>query len=103
MEVLLKYEGSCREILIPVESVDSTLVESVREISGKEISICIGPERLGSGEPHLLQRWSKKWDKFVDVISQSELSSGDRLRVILKPGSSSKESVSTTGLCVEYM
>ena len=42
-----------------------------------------------------------KWDKFVDVISQSELSSSDRLRVILKPGSSSKENVSTTCLCVE--
>ena len=88
MELLIEYEGSCREATLTLDNLAYGIVESVRRVAG---SIFIGPH---TGEAHFVQRWSSKWEKFVDVVSLTDVRSGDHLKVIVKPGCSSKDGVS---------
>ncbi len=61
VEVLVEYEDSRREPTLDADNMANAIVESVKSVADKEVSVFIGAERFGEGEAHFLQRWSKKW------------------------------------------
>ena len=60
MELLIEYEGSCREATLTLDNLACGIVESVRRVAGKGISIFIDPHTVGKGDAHFVQRWSSK-------------------------------------------
>ena len=103
MAVLLEYKGCKREINIA--NVPSACEAVARELKklGKDALVAISRGECSSststaredGRPvYVLQKWSSKWDTYVDVADVGEINAGDRLTVVAKPTGSPQDSVS---------
>ena len=88
MEVLVEFKGSRRQLTL--SNSTGNVLEEISNALGKTVVLA----KAESSQPkstsptcaeYLLQRWSGKWDTYVDVDNLSEITDGDRLTVILKP------------------
>ncbi len=75
MDVLLVYEDCRREVTLVNNSLKSI------EAQFKKINPNIELEPEGG---YVLQRFSQKWDTFVDVTESSQVHKGDKLTVLEK-------------------
>ena len=85
--VLLVFKSSRRELqLSPGRPVCDLLSDEIKK-AGHEATVCVS-EAPGNAKPplYILQRWSEKWQPFLDVSNESEIVDGDKLTVIPKPG-----------------
>ena len=97
-EFLLEFQGSKRpfdvtnlfETCEMVECQLKALGVKAKVVLASEISpnSAAGPDGAST---LLLQRWSSKWEAFVDVNSSVDLSNGDRLTVVPRPRFQSPE------------
>lgn len=92
--VLLEFQQSKRVITVPDTVIPPAdlvyILETELKKVDQEIKIVLGYGSQSSsclGE-HLLQRYSKEWQEFVDVIDVIEIDRGDHLRVVPVPKSS---------------
>ena len=90
VSVLFVFKGSRRELLVPPgRSVCDLLTDELKK-TGNDATVCVGEpyEPPGNAKPpiYLLQRWSEKWQAFLDVSDPSEIFDGDKLSIIPKPG-----------------
>ena len=102
MEVLFEFQGS-RRLLKPQssEAVVELVLAEVKKFDQYAFILCGSisdndPEQ-SNAEPrvgYLLQKWSQKWDAYMDVITVDEVDDGDKLTVTLKPAKSKSISVS---------
>ena len=76
MEVLLVYEDCRREVTLAENSVKCI------EAEFKKINPNIHLEGEGT---HVLQRFSQKWNAYIDVSEGSQVAKGDKLTVVKKP------------------
>jgi len=98
MEVLFEI-GSSRK---PLTVTRETLVEAVeRELAKVFGDACLLPFQYHEEDStsskkvmYLLQRWSDKWDAFVDVMETDEVKDGDRLTVVSRGSNASTGSES---------
>ncbi len=79
-----------------LDNLGSVVVDCVKVVGCKEVSIFIGSQKFGEREAHFLQRWSSKWEKFIDIVLSSDVKSGNCIRVVVKRGCSSKDSASVS-------
>ena len=96
MEVLFEFQGS-RRLLKPQssEAVVELVLAEVKKFDQYAFILCESisdndPEQ-SNAEPrvgYLPQKWSQKWDAYVDVITVDEVDDGDKLTVTLKPAKS---------------
>ena len=85
--VLFVFKSSRREVqLSPGRPVWDLLSNELKK-AGHEATVCVS-EAPGNAKPpvYILQRWSEKWQAFIDVSNESEIVDGDKLTVIPKPG-----------------
>ena len=77
MEVLLVYGENKRELLLPQ---GSDALQAIREEFQKLLPI----SSISKGEELMLQRFSKKWDTYIDITSASEICNGDEVTICVK-------------------
>ena len=86
MELLFEFEGSRRRLNPPSSAaVVEFVTAAIREVD-RDASISLGND--SDVEPrakYLLQRWSRKWSEFVDVMELHEVKDGDKLTVLPRP------------------
>jgi hypothetical protein len=79
MEVLVEY-GEARQVLkLTTEDSLESIQWELQKIDEK-IILC------GSKSSHFLQKWSKKFDCFVNTDDVADFSDGDRITVVCKKG-----------------
>ena len=67
------YGENKRELLLPQ---GSDALQAIRE----ELPI----SSISKGEELMLQRFSKKWDTYIDITSASEICNGDKVTICEK-------------------
>lgn len=77
MEVLFEYGKRCLELQLSYEDSLETVQSQLRKLD-EGILLC-GPEST-----HFLQKWSKRWNCFVNVNDVADLVDGDRLTAVRK-------------------
>ena len=92
MEVLLEYKASRRQLAVADHDSVCDVLASVLRNAGWQGQLMFGaPEtstasaQLSSPSVYILQRWTERWNTFVDVENVMEVKDGDRLTVNLKP------------------
>ena len=87
LTVLLEYQGSRWELKICRGSILEDISKAVKKLADSDVTVAIGSDHVaGKGQVHLLQRWSNKWDTFVNVLNPLEVMGGDRVALTMKPG-----------------
>ena len=103
MEVLLEI-GCSKKLLSVTEETLLNVVERELTLMG-DVSLLPfkhSPSDFpgASKEFYILQRWSEKWNAFVDIKDASEVSAGDRLTVVSCPKTSTAMSNVSLGCVV---
>ncbi len=96
MEVLLEIRGSRRPLKPFTEKAVLDIVKSLDKEAFISLSDSVDDD-LG-GSPYILQRWSAKWNTYVDVYALNEIQDQDQITVIPK---NFKES--EVGLFMKYL
>ena len=86
---LLEYKTSRRCLQAnSLNFVPSAIIKSLKETFDKDLTLkYVTSTEKYSEEPvavegsHIIRRWSKQYDCYVDVVSLLEIESGDRLTV----------------------
>ena len=93
MEVLLEVGESRREIrIVEGQDVAARIEDELRKTLAKDVKLtCRGntSDTSSSADEYVLQRWSQKWNTYVDV-EPSQVSNGDRISVVLRCPMTSK-------------
>lgn len=89
--VLLEFMGSKRSIAYKEEEELTKLCENEIKKIVKDDNIRVITDvdeytKEASEKPYLLQRYSKEWQQFVDVIDTIEIDDKDHLMVVPLPG-----------------
>lgn len=90
-EVLFEYKGSRRAIRFNRDTICSDVEKELNVRYGLKdvrVSLCSPHEPTSStsvDEIYILQRWSTKWDTFVDVNCTEELDANSKISVVHKP------------------
>ena len=92
IELLLEYKGS------KCVTTNSTLclctAQHLRDLGEPEAVVCLSDDAgAGDGQVFLLQKWSVRWNAFVNVERLGEVCDGDRISAVPKPVSTLKVSV----------
>ena len=97
-EFLLEFQGSKRPFDVTNLFETCEMVECQLKALGVKAKVVLASEispnsaaRLDSASTLLLQRWSSKWEAFVDINSSVDLSNGNRLTVVPRPRFQSPE------------
>ena len=92
VEVLFEYKGSRRELLHPVSTLCDRIEQELEGlgVAGATVTLCAGSSQTDDDDSprFFLQRWSSKWQTFVNVESICDIHGDDRLTVVRKPISS---------------
>ena len=97
MNLLFEYRGSRRQLTVAGgETVTSVVSEELRSLGRRRAQVFTSNDAVPSGgerspDIYLLQKWSTKWECYVDVTHPNELADGDKLAVIAKPKLSSNK------------
>lgn len=98
MEVLFQF-GDSKRLLNPT-SADSLAQLIVEELSKFDPSALIlepgcssTKSSLRGNNYYLVQKWSTKWNDFVDLLDLNEVEDGDKLTAIPRPAVVSKSAV----------
>ena len=110
--VLLEFKDSKKEISLDDASDNAVkiLEEHLKRIDNKiRLVIDYGAQAQQSGgddeHTYILQRFSKEWGEFVDVIDTADIEKGDHLKVVPLPRSVQADSTQqkvSIGSCI-YM
>lgn len=80
MTVLLEFEQCRRRVSFQNYSDAPKAVEdSLKQCYGARIVL------VGADKTHVLQRWSREWGCYVDVLDPIEIETGDKLTVVNLP------------------
>ena len=88
MDLLLDFQGSKRQIVVPTCDVVCEAVTKELRRWKEDSVVKISNDCSSSSEParvFILQRWSSKWNMFVDVQNLDEIVDRDRITVIPRP------------------
>lgn len=94
MEVLLVYKDSRRQLEVKKrDDVCNVVATALEKIGWHGLVTVLEPEassvcsvQCSSTTPvYILQRWSERWNAFVDIDRIDEIKDGDKLTVISKP------------------
>ena len=95
MEVLLEYKGSRRLIQVldrDISQIYGLLQRELNKVGWRGVILQEGPEGESSEanqlSRYILQKWTEKFQRFVDLVNVEDLEDGDVLTVVLDPGSS---------------
>ncbi len=94
MEVLFELKGSRTELKLNRENVCHQVEQQIAIMFKKKARVVISGERVPGENVYILQVWNQKWDRFLNVISPGDLSSGDILTVCEQPVVDSPKKVS---------
>ena len=89
MEVLLEYKNSRRALKVTAHHMLETVEKELIALGAKRPVVELaGVERSQRGTHLILQRWSSKWEAYVDVSNVWDITEGDKLVVIPRPAAS---------------
>lgn len=89
--MLLEFEKSKSLVSLrkPPDDLKDILEERLRRIDDQIRLVvdyrCQEEATTGENRLYLLQRWSKEWSEFIDVIDMIEIDNGDHLKVVPVP------------------
>ena len=88
--------GSSRKLLCCMQDTLVGVVEEELKLMGDVSLLPFNPADLPATSKayYILQRWSDKWQAFIDVKEASEVSAGDHLTVVPCPKPAATSSVS---------
>lgn len=84
--VLFEYKGSKRTIKCTTSGLVDRICTELDALGHPNASVCCR-QSPSSSKGYILQRFSVKWDTFIDVDAAEEVSTGDRLTVVPRPAS----------------
>lgn len=92
LSLLLEYEGSKMCLKVPrLDDLPCAIMSAVKSRSGLNVTLKVVPVSTSTvdKEPvkelestHVIQRWSKEFQCYVDVLSVVEVESGDKLKLV---------------------
>ena len=82
MEILLQFEESRKELSVTCENACSLIKGSLQFDSD---SVLLPFDKKTSGSCFILQKYSTKWSKYVDLKSSADIQNGDQLQVVSTP------------------
>ena len=89
VQVLFEYKESRRQLTVSPAAICEVVAEELGKFGyAAPVVKLSGPESESisqSRSEYLLQRWSQRWDAFVDVERVEDIKSRDRITVIPKP------------------
>ena len=81
MEVLVEI-GDSRKAIAPFSS--EAILDLLRKEDANGYLVLDDVEKDEDGSAYILQRWSDKWQTYVDVSHLGEIENGDKLKVLAK-------------------
>jgi hypothetical protein len=86
MEVLFEYKGSKRTIKCTAATeLRDRICGELNALGVTNSSVGFASESETSSRAFILQRFSSKWNTFVDVNNAEDIANGDRLTVTPSP------------------
>lgn len=86
MEILFEYKGSKRTIkCIAATELRDRICGELNALGVTDSSVGFAYESGTSRRAFILQRFSSKWNTFVDVHNAEDVANGDRLTVTPSP------------------
>lgn len=85
LELLFEYKGSKSTLKCAPHKVVECITKKMFAFGYKDSQVSLATDMQPSD--YILQRFSYKWDTFVDLNDVKELCDGDRVTVILHPQS----------------
>ena len=85
MEVLLEINGSRKVLCVSRNEIVYTLENEIGLLGIDGVLAyfsCIRGQSAGAKKVYILQKWSDKWNSFIDVTDTDQIVDGDRLTVI---------------------
>ncbi len=82
--MLLEYEGSRRPLTATADELLDAVAHELRslQVSARPVVRVRLSDEDEERTYYLLQRWSAKWETYVDVQDVAEVASGDKITVI---------------------
>ena len=84
LELLLEINSSQKELHVSQDELVYTIEREIGLLGINGVLVyfsCPRGERLATKTVYILQRWSDKWDSFVDVTNTDQIVDGDHLTV----------------------
>ena len=75
------YDGSRRPIATSQEGLLTAVASELRALRVSRPVVVVSGREGEARTSYLLQRWSNKWEEYVDVSDTSEVQDGDRITV----------------------
>lgn len=91
MEVLFEFKGSKHTIKCTTAELRVRVHIELDALGHSDASVCFAHQIPFSSNTFILQRFSPKWDTFVDVEKAEDVSDSDRVTVILSPANTAQK------------
>lgn len=81
MEILLEFQESRQELSVTSDNACSIIKKSLQLDS----AVLMPYDKKTSGSHYILQKYSRKWSKYVNLKSSADIENGDQLLVVASP------------------
>ena len=95
MEILFEFKGSRRTIKCTARTeLRDRICGELDALGVADSSVGFAHESGSSSRAYILQRFSSKWNTFVDVDKAEDILNGDRLTVVPTPVAATQKVIS---------
>ena len=91
MEVLFEYKGSKRTIKCSTRELRDRVCGELDALGVTDSSVGFAHESGTSNRAFIIQRFSSKWNTFVDVDKAEDVLNGDRVTVVPSPAAATQK------------
>ena len=88
VEVLFEFRGSKKELLFSPLDACSCIEQEIRNMGCPGAIVSLSSGATNSGDHFFLQRWSHRWDSFVNVETHDQFMEHDKITVVANAVSS---------------
>ena len=81
LELLLEIGGSRREVSVPNNNILQTIEEVLKKYNPKATINFNVDHPNTDADKYSLQRWSLKWNDYIDVRRECEIKHGDKIKL----------------------
>ena len=81
INVLLEVAESKRPLRSTLANLVSEVTKEAERIAGQPVSLSIASSSSSTRSTHILQRFSKEWNCFIDVLDIKDVQDRDRLTI----------------------
>ena len=100
LEVLFEMNGSRKVLCVGRNEIVYTLENEIGLLGIDGILAyfsCVRGQSAGTKKVYILQKWSDKWNAFIDVTDTDQIVDGDRLTIIPQDAAEVQNGTCTSG------